>query len=400
MKTAGIICEYNPFHLGHAGHIEKTRRLLGGDCAVVCVMSGNFVQRGDVAVFRKHARAKMAVLSGADLVVELPAPYALSSAEGFAHAGVFILDSLGVCDAVSFGSESGDIGALREAAAAIVTPEADALVKEWLGNGMPYASVLQKAADAVLGPQSELFKTPNNLLGIEYIKAIAALSSPLAPITVERTGGDHDGETGYSASALRKTLLRGGEPWELMPEAAAAVCMEDISAGLGPVFASQLELAIMARLRATPDFSALPGAAEGLDRRFARCAASEPSVADMLAKIKTKRYAMSRIRRMLMCACLGITAVDTKAPPPYIRVLAMNNTGMELLRAARKKSRLPVITKPASVIKLGGRAKELFDLEAAATDFYALAYPDARNRSGGREWRDTPPVLPPSLLAF
>jgi len=393
MKTAGIICEYNPFHLGHAGQIEKTRKELGGDCAIVCVMSGNYVQRGDFAVFNKHARAGMAVRCGADLVVELPVPYALSSANGFAMAGVYILDSLGICDYISFGSESGDIDALKDAAEAIVSKEAEEAIREWLGTGLPYASAQQKAADAVLGARSEIFRHPNNLLGVEYIKAITALGSALRPITVKRTGGAHDGDAGYSASRLRKMLFVDDEPWEFMPQAAAVMCMEEIASGRGPVSMKRCELAMMSRLRAMSDFSELPDATEGLDRRILRYAASAPTVGAILENVKTKRYAMSRLRRMLMCACLGITAKDTAKPPPYARVLAMNQTGMLLLKTARKKASLPVITKPASVHRLSGRAVRLFSKEAGATDFYTLAYPDESKRTGGQEWRQTPVIV-------
>jgi len=393
MRTAGIICEYNPFHLGHAGHIEKTRKELGEDCAIVCVMSGNFVQRGDFAAFNKHARAGMAVLCGADLVIELPAPYALSSAGGFALAGVYILDCLGVCDYISFGSESGNIFALKEAAEAIVSEEAEKAIRDWLGRGLPYASAQQKAADAILGIRSDVFKSPNNLLGIEYIKAIAAIGSSIRPMTVCRTGGEHDGDAGYSASPIRKMLLRGDEPWAFMPRAAAEVCKEELAAGHGPVSMVRCELAMMSRLRAIKDFSALPDASEGLDRRFLRYIASEPTVGAILEKVKTKRYAMSRLRRMLMCLCIGITAEDTAKPPPYARVLAMNSAGMRLLKTAGKKSRIPVITKTASVHKLSGRAAYMLCKEAAATDFFVLGYPNESSRSGGQEWRQTPLVF-------
>jgi len=393
MKAVGIISEYNPFHLGHAGHFEKTRQALGSDCAIVCVMSGNFVQRGDFAVFNKHARAKMAVLSGADLVLELPSPYALSSAEGFAAAGVYILDSLGVCDFISFGSESGDIETLRHAAEMIVSPDAESITREWLGKGFPYAAARQKAADAVLGARAELFKSPNNLLAIEYLKAIAAFGSRLSPVTVTRTGGAHDADSGYSASALRKMLLLSDEPWFLMPDAAAQVCIGEMKAGCGPVFMKSGEQAILARLRAVTDFSRAPGASEGLDRRFMKYCASEPAVASLLRKVKTKRYALSRLRRMLLCYCLGITAEDAGRPPPYIRVLALNSTGMGLLKSARDKSRLPIITKPASVRRLDTRAVELFYKEAAATDFYTLLYPEENARTGGQEWRIHPAVI-------
>jgi len=393
METAGIICEYNPFHLGHAAHIDMTRKALGGDCGVVCVMSGNYVQRGEPAIFNKHARAEMAVRCGADLVVELPSPYALSSAEGFARSSVYILEMLGVCGHLSFGSESGDIGALREAAESIVTTEANEHIKLWLDKGLPYATAQQKAADAVMGEKSDIFKSPNNLLGIEYIKAISTFGFSMRPITVKRVGGDHDGDAGYSASAVRKMLSKGSDFRASTPCAVAKVCDDEISAGRGPVLLKQLELAILARLRAIDDFSELQGATEGLDRRFMRFVESEPTVAAIFEGVKTKRYAMSRLRRMLMCAVLGITANDTMLPPPYIRVLAFNRKGMVLLRAARKKSELPIITKPASVYKLSGRAVSLFCREVSATDFYVLAYRDEKNRSGGQEWRQSPLCL-------
>jgi len=369
--------------------MEKTRLALGADCAIVCVMSGNFVQRGDFAIFNKHARAKAAIQCGADLVLELPLPYALSSAERFADAGVYILDRLGACDYIAFGSESGDIGALTDAAAAIVSSKAEMHTKEWLDKGLSYAAAQQKAADAVLGARSEVFKHPNNLLGIEYLKALAACESPIKPITVKRTG-EHDSDTGLSAFSMRKELMRGDKPWGRMPNAAAVVFMEEIIAGRGPVFISQCELAILSRLRAAKSFAELPGATEGLENRLLRYAGTEPTFEAILEKVKTKRYTMSRLRRMLLCACLGITAADAQKPPPYIRVMAMSHAGMSILAEARKKARLPIITKPASAKSLSGRASDLFSKEAASTDFYVLAYPAENNRCGGQEWRQTP----------
>jgi predicted nucleotidyltransferase len=392
MKTAGVICEYNPFHLGHAEHIERTRKALGADAGVICIMSGNFVQRGDFAVFNKHARAKMALFGGADVVIELPVPYAVSSAGGFAKAGVYILDMLGVCDYLSFGSESGNIDLLCEAARAISTVEAQFLIRQWLDSGLSYASAQQKAADALLGTNAVLFGSPNNTLGIEYIKAIKESGSKMQPITVKRVSGEHDGDTGNSATALRKILLGGKIPSEFMLGAAAAVCVEEIASGRGPVSTSHAEQAVLARLRVIDDFSEIPGASEGLEHRFKRYALTEPSIPEILSKVKTKRYVMSRLRRMLICAAIGIKTEHTQSPPPYIRVLAMNEKGMELLKKARTKARLPIITKPASVRKLCLSAQRMFNLEAAATDLYVLAYGKREERFGGSEWRISPTV--------
>ena len=393
MKTVGIICEYNPFHLGHTGHIVKTRQTLGEDVAIVCVMSGNYVQRGDFAIFNKHVRARMAISCGADLVIELPTPYALQSAEGFARAGVFILDKLGICNYLSFGSESGDINLISEAASLIVSTKADMITKEWLGKGVSYATAQQKAADEIMGKRASIFKSPNNVLGIEYIKALSRYGSSMKPITVLRTNGEHDSDSGYSASALRKAFVSGKLPMTEMPEAAYLSSLEEIAMGRGPVSIATAEIAMLSRLRAIGDYSGIQGVSEGLESRFKRFVSQETSVASILSKVKTKRYTMSRLRRVLICAALGIKKELIQSTPPYIRVLAMNSKGMMLLGAARKKTRLPIITKPASVYKHSESVIRTFSLEASATDFYVLNYANEAERGGGQEWRHSPIIL-------
>ncbi|MCL2079281.1 MAG: nucleotidyltransferase family protein [Oscillospiraceae bacterium] len=399
MINIGIICEYNPFHLGHALHISKTKEIIkqkhGDDCdvGVICAMSGNFAQRGDFAIFNKHARAKMAVLCGADLVIEIAAPYALSSAEGFARAGVHLIDSLGICGYLSFGSESGNMDDLNIAADMLMYDKAGALLKDALGRGLSYALAQQSAADALLGEKSDIFRSPNNILAIEYIKALRESDSKMKPITVTRTGGKHDGDTGYSALSLRRAFGKGQIPQKQMPKAAADVCMEEIASGKGPVSIKSVEQAILSRLRTVSDFAAVPGGTDGLDRRFLRVASEASSIEEILREIKTKRFAMSRIRRMLMCAVLGITYEHIRNPPPYIRVLAMNKTGMRILNDSSKGAGLPIITKPASVKKLCKQSIALFEAESRATDFYVLAYQKESCRAGGSEWRQSPIVV-------
>jgi len=275
----------------------------------------------------------------------------------------------------------------------MVSNEAHKLTKEWLRRGVSYASAQQKAADAIMGERSEVFGSPNNVLGIEYIKALKKYDSAMQPVTVQRTGGDHDSDGGYSASFLRKGLVGGNIPLELMTESAAAVCRKELEAGRGPVTVKQMELAFLSRLRALGDYSDVSGMSEGLEGRFMRYAMVESSVASILTKVKTKRYPMSRLRRILMCAALGINLEHVRTPPPYARVLAMNAVGMKLLSKARKEAKLPVIIKPASVYKFGEVATRLFELEAASTDFYVLAYPNVGERNGGQEWRQSPLVM-------
>ena len=210
LKAAGIICEYNPFHIGHQTHIAETKRALGNGYAVVCAMSGNFVQRGEPAIFNKHTRAEAAVRCGADLVLEIPSPYALTSSQGYAEAGVGILAALGACEYISFGSESGDINELRSVANALSSENTGVQIKAMLGKGIAYAQAVQMVIDDMLGESAALLKSPNNLLGIEYIRAIKKTDSHVKPITFKRTGGAHDGDSGNSASAIRR-LLHGGE---------------------------------------------------------------------------------------------------------------------------------------------------------------------------------------------
>jgi predicted nucleotidyltransferase len=395
VKTAGIICEYNPIHNGHVRHIAETRAMLGEGSAVVCAMSGNFVQRGDLAVFHKHARALSAVASGADLVIELPLPYVLSSAEGFASGGVKLLDALGVVTHLSFGSETGETQSLAELADCLLCEGMPGIIKHELKSGISYARARQHAVASLLGAKAEMLNTPNNILGVEYIKALKESQSSITPLTVRRFGAAHDSDGAESASKLRKLLKAGKETWHLMPESAAAILMEEITAGRGPVFMDAVETAVLSRLRMLPEeaYTSLADASEGLGLRLMRYAKTMPTVQSILESTKTKRYAMSRLRRMLLCAALGIEAEDSMSPPPYIRVLAMNQTGMRLLREIKEKSPLPVITKPALADTLDGAARSLFLKEAAATDFYVLAYPAPENRLGGQEWTTSPRII-------
>lgn len=395
MKTAGIICEYNPIHNGHVRHIAETRALLGEDCAIICVMSGNFVQRGDFAIFEKHARAESAVLCGADLVLELPLPTVLSSAEGFARGGVALLNALGVCSHLSFGSETGETESLSELADCLLGDDVSGLIKEELKAGVSYAHARQRAAERVIGQKANVLKTPNNILGVEYLKALKETNSCMEALTIRRIGAAHDSDGAESASALRKLLREGEKPWRLMPRAAAAVLKNELASGRGPVFLETVETAVLSRLRSmcAEDFARLPDASEGLDLRLMRFAQAEPTIQAILEKTKTKRYALSRLRRMLLCAVLGIRDEDKQVTPRYIRVLAMNKKGTALLREIKLKSALPVITKPAEVKTLDAAAQASFDLDAASTDFFVLAYPVSNNRTGGQEWRLSPRMI-------
>lgn len=391
MSVIGVVAEYNPFHLGHSYHIARSRELVG-EGAVVCVMSGDFVQRGEAACFDKFTRAEAACRCGADLVVELPLPWCLSSAEGFARGAVALLDALG-CTHLSFGSEAGELSPLQALAEMLAEPAFNEQVKQIMAEtpAMSYAVARQAAASLRLGEVSELLAKPNNILAVEYLKALRRLSSPLQPVTVARFGSEHDGEggAGKAAKELRQRLREGRSIEPFVPAEAHAVYRDRERPD-----EALLEAALLSRLRmlAAEDFERLPDAGEGLGRRLFRAAQNEPDLSSILAAAKSKRYAMARLRRLLCCASLGVTAGMAEGVPPYARVLAANARGRALLHGLRA-SALPILTKPAEVRAIGGRAEEIFSLGAAAHDLYALAYPSPENRRGGEDWRRGPAIL-------
>lgn len=376
--------------MGHARQLSEIRARLGPDTALVSVMSGNFVQRGDFAVFSKQARAEAALACGLDLVLELPLPFCLSSAEGFAAGAVALLHSLGCVSHLAFGCEDPALSILQLLAQAARSPEADAGTGRQLRAGLSYAAARQAALAQLLGEETaSLLKKANNILAVEYLKALSALGASMQPLPLPRFGAGHDAaeESGYSASALRRRLYAGASLESLVPPAALSVYRREMAAGRGPVSARNSERAILARLRGLSDaeWQALPGNAEGLSDRLARAARSCTSLTALLEQCRTKRYALSRIRRMLLCAYLGLEQGDFPRTPAYVRVLAFNDRGRDLLRRAGTCCPLPMITKPAA-----GKGLASFCRDTRATDLYVLAYPDLCQARGGTEFLQSP----------
>ena len=398
-NVIGIVAEYNPFHNGHARLIEQTRARLGADCPVVCVMSGDFVQRGSPAVYAKFARAETAARCGADLVLELPLPWALSSAEGFARGAVGLLGALGATH-LSFGSECGDVQRLERIAENLIDPAVNAEISRELNESAnnSYASARQQAVARRVGALAELLQAPNNILAVEYLKAIFDQRLDLHPLTILRTGAQHDRPAEgnvRAASELRTRIGAGEDVSAFLPRAAAEISAREKTLGRGPVLPEALESAILSRLRMLPQaaYNALPGASEGLGNSLYRAAHEEPTLDGVLAAAKSKRYALSRIRRMTMCAALGVTAGMDAGTPPYARVLAIGAQGRELLRAIDTCASVPVITKPAAGRNLPGAAGEIFALTADAHDLYVLGCPAREERRCGGDWRASPFVL-------
>lgn len=400
MKVAGIIAEYNPFHRGHAYHIRRTRERLGEDAGVVCVMSGNFVQRGQAAALDKWARAECALRGGADLVLELPTVFAASSAERFARGAVDILAATGVADTLSFGCE-GALPDLEETARALLTAEYREALRREAVRGVPFAAVRQKAAAAVAGRAADCLAMPNNNLAVEYLKALHTRNAPMEPMAVPRRGALHDAAEpqgdSASASAIRALMEEGrwDEAAAYLPGGTAEVLARERLMDTAPAALERCERAVLSRLRAMgeADFAALPdaGAPEGLPRRMLDAAWNGVTLEEVYALAKTRRYALSRIRRMVLWAFLGLTAADRPERPAYLRVLGMNGRGKAILREMGRSATLPVLTKAAHVKRLDEDARRLFSLEARCTDLYALCRPACR--PCGQEWTRSPVVL-------
>ena len=401
MRTAGIIIEYNPLHAGHLYQLEETRRILGQDTAIIGVMSGDFVQRGDFAIVGRQARAKAAVESGVDLVLELPLPWAVGSAERFADGGVAALAATGVVDRLVFGSECGDAAALERVASVLLSEGFPALLKQELAAGVSFAAARQRAVERLASAEdAALLAQPNNILGVEYCKSLLRRNSTIRPLTIQRKGaGYHETEPEAelpSATMLRE-LLRSGErekALSLMAPAMRSAFEEEARLGRAPVLMETCERAILARLRSMSeaDFAALDEGREGLYHRLYEASRTAAGLEELLEAAKTKRYAHARLRRMVLWAWLGMTLSDFPEEIPYLRVLAANETGRELLGRMRKTANLPVVTKPQHVRRLSREAQALFELEARAADLYALAYPDLSAAVGGRLWRDGPVI--------
>ena len=394
MRICGVVSEYNPFHKGHAYQIEQAKSHLGEDSAVVCCMSSDFVQRGDAAILPKHLRAKAAVLGGADVVLELPSPYALRSAEGFAQSAVDILLGTAVITDLSFGAEDADAGLLHETASLLLEHQTVQDTLLHLKTGISYAAARERALFARVKEKAEILQKPNNILAVEYCKALIRRESAVNLLPIERKGAGHDAgaEGEYASASYIREFLREGKTDEALPylpETTVAILKESMESGHALLDQSRLENAMLSSLvRLTADdLAALPDANEGLDNRLLEAIRKGRTIEEICAQAKTKRYALSRIRRMIFCAYLGITKEESTTPPPYARVLAFSDKGREVLKLARKRATLPLITKPAHAFDLGGDARKIFEREALACDLYNLALPCWKDIRWGDDWR-------------
>ncbi len=380
MRIAGVIAEYNPFHNGHAGQLAELRRR--GFEAVVTVCSPGVVQRGEPALFPTPVRAGAALAGGADLVLSLPAPYALKSAEGFAAAGVSLLTALGCVDTLCFGAETLTGDHAMEIARLMESEAFTAALRERLAAGLPLAAARAAAADLLREGAGEALRNPNDILAVEYCKAILRQKSPLRPLALLRVGAAHDaplseprGQSGAASASALRALCREKGVDALAPFVPAA-CMALYRAAWerGAVLSGDsFSVAALSRLRAMDAASLrrVRGVREGLENRLQDAARQACSWIELIDLMKTKRYATARLRRLALNAALGFTE-DLPALPPYLHVLGASEAGLAVLRGAKETARLPLSHSLRALAKSGEDAARAAAAHAAAEDFTAL----------------------------
>ena len=372
LSVTGIIAEFNPLHTGHALLLERAKER----GTVVAVMSGNFVQRGDLAIAEKRVRARAALLSGADLVLELPVAYSMSTAQNFALGGVSALNAVG-CDSLIFGSESGDITELAAACEILNTKEFSERLNIHLSTGMTFAAARENAA-CDLGLKKGVLSGANNNLAVEYMCAAKNIGAYFEFVTLKRQGAGHDSPEvsgGYaSASNIRERLLSGDYDF------CRSYISESVFSLLQPSNIAdirRIEKAVLAvlRTRTLNELKSLPDISEGIENKLFSAIRVATSLDDLYNRVKVKRYTLARIRRLALSALIGLDSTFFMKQPPYIRVLGFNERGMTLLKERSGNSAIPVVTRVSEIKKLSEPALKLFETECRATDLFALALP-------------------------
>lgn len=378
MKTAVITAEYNPFHKGHRWQLEQVRA--AGASHVAVVMSPDFTQRGTPAIFPKRLRAQAALQNGADLVLELPVCYALAGAQRFAFGAVQLAAAMGCVDLLAFGAEDADLVRLRQACTALQQEEVNQTIRQLLQSGITFAKARERAVAAVYGEKTALLlQKPNNILAIEYLCQLEKLpDAHIQPLALGRIGNTHDGEPVgefASASFLRGLILEGRweqaqrylpqNVWQLYRQAQQEGQVADLQLG---------ERAVLSALRRMEknEMAQLADLSEGLENRLYRASREACSLEQLYAAVKSKRYPLARVRRLVMNAFLQLPAQMQTLPPPYLRVLGMNERGKQIVSAMKQTASLPVSTSLMKLARSTEAARQWAQVEAAACDQYSI----------------------------
>lgn len=380
MKISSVIAEFNPFHNGHEYLIKETKK---ESDAVICVMSGSFVQRGDVALFDKWTRAKAAVMCGADLIIELPAVYAVSTAERFAAGAVSLIEKLGCADEIVFGSEAGDLKKLTEAAELTCTesPEISKKIKAYLNSGLSFPVARQKAYSGII--DDGILTNPNNILAVEYIKAALKNNCSVKFRTLQRIGDYHSTQASgkyASATALRKFILSGKDISNYIP---SNICEIYKSASLYNI--DKLNNTIIYLLRTTElnQLREINDVTEGLEYALKKAGNEYSDIGSVISAVSGKRYTKTKISRILISLLLGIDKKIIYSYPSYARILAFNNLGREII----KKINIPTIVKVADFTD----NNEMFNIDITATNVASLC--SDKNKESGKDYKTSPIYL-------
>lgn len=391
-NVVAIIGEYNPFHNGHAYHIQKTKQLTNADY-VIAIISGNFVQRGNVSLIDKWSKADMALLNGVDLVIELPTVYSISSAENFANGAIKILNSLKIVDTLSFGSEFCDLDVLEEIAEVLVNEPSEfkTILEHELSKGLSFPKARENALLMYLNDirkYANILSSPNNILAIEYLKALNKTKSQIKPLAIKRINvGYNELETKNnfaSATAIRKKIIDNTPAGisKLMPASSYKVLYNSIKKGhyVKDITAYEKEILYSLRRMYTEEIANLPDVTEGLENNIQDAADSCNTLNEFMNIVKSKRYTSTRIQRILLYSLLGITKEDMKTSQkitPYVRVLGMNNKGKQLLSLiSRSNPKLNIITSVKKFVdsNTNKNLQDMLNIDINATNIYTLGY--------------------------
>lgn len=392
MRTVAIICEYNPFHSGHEYQINEIRRQFGTDTCIIALMSGNFTQRGEIAMADKLVRARAAVESGINLCLELPFPFSISCAELFALSAVKILNSLGTVDYLSFGSESGDIDLLEKTADALLSPEYEAALSDLIGDksedASGYPKLCELALQRTLGASVEYAPlTPNNILALEYIKALRITSSTIKPHTIKRHGADYNEDTftgtaHQSATAIRSALRTGDKTaLEYVPISSYNAICDAIEHREAPCDENVLSSAVISffRLNSTPTSDDIHDVGGGLYNRLRAKSFEANTIKDLVRLSETKKYTSARIRRAIWYSFFGVTSSEIKESPAYTSLLATDGIGRSELKKIKKSTDFPIITKPSAIADLEDAAVRQKSASDRADSIFQMTKPCAPN---------------------
>ena len=382
MVVSGVVCEYNPFHNGHRYMLDCMRK--DGATHIIGIMSGNFVQRGEPAICDKYLRAENAVRNGADLIIELPLPYAVGTAETFARGSVGLLDKLKCIDRLYFGSESG-IDELKACLDEAESSEFEEKIKVYLKEGLSYPTAFSEALN------NPVADTPNNVLALEYMKQLKTMNSRITPCSILRKGVQHDSSDAVgsflSASAIREGLREGKDIDLFIPENTVEKMKFALESGEMPADVKKPELAILSKLRSmtAEDFSRIADVNEGLEYRLEKAVSQATSLDELHNLILTKRYTNAKIRRIILSAFLGVTKEMQSEIPDYINVLACNGNGIDIIRRIKESSDITVITKHNESESLSNRDRKLYDFTDRCDDQFGLTLPKVRKCGYNRE---------------